>query len=247
VCKELTEKLVVPDGGCCPVCTPRPTCDGVTCVDPKCTDGTVAQKVDLQCCPVCRPKEGGCETVLCAQPPCDKAYQIKRDGACCPTCAQCTENDPRTSCDDNDDEVCRAGFYKGENCNETVPVADRITVELTVKLCKRPSCQKLTEEELKRVIASLTTLGLEHFTVEYVGVAEDKCCQRYKLIISAEKTENVDVEGAKNQLASALADDQELSIEETQTSNTMEVASEDNSSSSLTISFFVLALIVALL
>jgi hypothetical protein len=141
--------------------------------------------------------------------------------------------------------VCRSGFYKGDNCTETVPPQDRITIELLVKLCKRPSCEKLTEEEMKRIIAKLTTLGLEHFTVEYVGAAEDGCCQRYKLIISAEVGEKADIEDAKNDLAAALASDEELSIEDTKQS--VDDTMEDNSSSTLAASFFLFGLIAALL
>jgi len=117
---------------------------------------------------------------------------------------------------------------------------------LTVRVCKKPSCEEVTEDELKRLLSKLSGLPLENFEVKKLGTADDdKCCQRFAVSISAEKNSGFDVNEAKTNLSAALDGSSELAIEDTQAS--MDTQEEASSASTVVASAaLTLAAIVAM-
>lgn len=85
-------------------------------------------------------------------------------------------------CNTNDDGVCRPGYTKGENCSIDVPPSERTEAEITLKLCKRPSCEELTPQEMRLLLAQSSVEGSRIF-VEPLGRDDvDSCCFRYQMI-----------------------------------------------------------------
>src|SRR5690606_18607078 len=118
-----------------------------------------------------------CAAVLCAQPNCRRDTWITRRGECCPQCPQCRDRpDGRVLCDGNDDPVCRAGYSRGENCSVDVPPSSRREIEIILKLCKRPSCEKLTAQEMRLLLAR-ASVDESRIFVTLIGPDDrDPCC-----------------------------------------------------------------------
>jgi len=210
-------KIVFNDGECCPVCQPRPICNFACPNITSCPLGTNATKDDLGCCLYCRPIDY-CIGVTCSIPNCVQEKWIKRDGMCCPQCPLCTDSSNQL-CNPNDDSECKAGFFMGPNCNNTIPPSNRTEKVITVRFCKL-NCTILDPQTIRILVSVITGLDSKYITVTILPGA-DGCC-RFQIIITAQ-INDLDINQASSQVILALSSSPDWTVEQGATSsNNME-------------------------
>jgi hypothetical protein len=104
-------------------------------------------------------------------------------------------------------------------------------------MCKRPDCDQIDPQVIRLVLSALAGIEEKHITVSALGRPEDdRCCVLYAINIAAEKG-TFDVQAAQTNLESALASNDEFSVETEESSN----------ASALVLSLMLIALCIMLL
>jgi hypothetical protein len=128
-------ELVVPQGECCPVCRPVPSCSAVSCLFNSrtpaldCPPGYDVGTSPGACCRGCVPNGEPFEDVFCGDPDCPNSpvttpcpagyYEGLLAGRCCSECVP----DPRTCSDDSD---CLLALRSDDCCDCPQAISTRL-------------------------------------------------------------------------------------------------------------------------
>lgn len=196
-CPEGTKK-VYPDGSCCPSCEPIPDCRAALCFPVKCEPGFEAVRKDLSCCATCEPIDR-CATVRCARPQCHPAFWIKRAGECCPQCPTCSEDHSgRFKCDNNDNQVCKPGYFGGNNCTTPVPPSERTEVAWNVEVCPCPfDSADVKGAYVEKRVSELARVDIKYIESTPNSQASEGCCSFKVTVFNAKSSTDVVPEQAQ--------------------------------------------------
>jgi hypothetical protein len=123
----------------------------------------------------------------------------------------------------NDDVVCQAGLFRGDNCDEEVPENQRLIAELRVKVRKDSNIGKLLAdpEALARILSSKEGSPLQNHlkNIRVTKLGEDAVFVSFQITITedAEAEDKIEPDKASQALASFLADDSSFVVEDQNT------------------------------